>query len=99
MRGIDVGADETAKVEDTGLLMEVLEAREAIEDAEREEDLEGLRTENEARIEASVGVLEEAFQKDDLEAAKNEAVRLRYWVNIRESLDSWEKGKPVVLQH
>jgi len=86
-------------VEDTGLLMEVLEAREAIEDAEREEDLEGLRTENEARIEASVGVLEEAFQKDDLEAAKNEAVRLRYWVNIRESLDSWEKGKPVVLQH
>ena len=86
-------------MEDTGLLMEVLEAREAIEDAEREEDLEGLRTENEARIEASVGVLEEAFQKDDLEAAKNEAVRLRYWVNIRESLDSWEKGKPVVLQH
>ena len=81
------------------MLMEVLEAREAIEDAEREEDLEGLRTENEARIEASVGVLEEAFQKDDLEAAKNEAVRLRYWVNIRESLDSWEKGKPVVLQH
>jgi len=24
---------------------------------------------------------------------------LRYWVNIKESLDGWEKGKPVVLVH
>jgi molecular chaperone HscB len=44
-------------------------------------------------------VLDEAFRKDDLVKAKEEAVRLRYWVNIKESLDGWEKGKPVVLVH
>merc|ERR1711939_855114 len=63
LRGIDVAEDETAKVDDPELLMEVLDAREEIENAEEE------------------------------------GVRLRYWVNIRESLDAWERGKPVVLVH
>ena len=33
------------------------------------------------------------------QGAMQEAVRLRYWINIKESLDGWEKGKPVVLNH
>ncbi|CAO2656523.1 Nn.00g053260.m01.CDS01 [Neocucurbitaria sp. VM-36] len=99
LRGIEVAEDETAKVEDPELLMEVLEARERIEEAEREEDLVEMRRVNEGRIEDSTRVLERAFREGDLEAAKGEAVRLRYWVNIRESIDSWERGVPVVLQH
>ncbi len=79
--------------------MGVMEAREAIEGAESEEELVPMREENEERIEKSVGILEEAFARDDLERAREEAVRLRYWVNIRESLDAWEKGKPIVLVH
>lgn len=86
-------------MEDPDLLMEVLETREQIEDAENEEDLEGLRRENDSRIEQSVRVLEDAFRGDDLETAKRESVRLRYWVNIRDSLEGWERGKPVVLEH
>ncbi|KAK8084424.1 Co-chaperone Hsc20 [Apiospora hydei] len=77
-RADNAGTDESAKVEDPELLMEVLEAREMIEEAESEEALEPLREEN---------------------GAEREAVRLRYWVNIRESIDAWEKGKPVVLEH
>ncbi|KAK5628259.1 hypothetical protein RRF57_003974 [Xylaria bambusicola] len=99
LRGLDVGGDETAKVEDPELLMLVLETRETIEEAENEGDLEGLRAENEERIEESVGRLGDMFAKDDLEGAREEVVRLRYWVNIRESIDNWEKGKPVVLEH
>ncbi|CAD0114918.1 unnamed protein product [Aureobasidium uvarum] len=99
MRGIDVAGDETAKVEDPELLMEVLETREIIEEAATEEELQPLKEMNERRIAASVGVLEEAFQKDDMDAAKEEAVKLRYWVNIRESVDAFEPGKPVVLIH
>lgn len=99
LRGIDVGGDEAARVEDAGLLMEVMEAREAIEEAESEEEVRVLWDVNEGRIERSVGVLEEAFRRDDVEGAGREAVRLRYWVNIKESLDAWEKGKPVVLVH
>lgn len=99
LRGIEVAADETAKVDDPELLMEVLEARENIEDAEREEDLEEMRHRNEERIAESTDILEKAFKEDDLEAAKSEAVKLRYWINIKESIENWEKGVPVVLQH
>ncbi|KAF2270427.1 Co-chaperone Hsc20 [Lojkania enalia] len=99
LRGIDVHVDESAKVEDPQLLMEVLEAREQIEEAENEEDLVEMKAQNEDRIANSVKILEEAFEKDDVEGAKHEAVRLRYWINIEDSLQNWEKGKPVVLAH
>lgn len=79
--------------------MEVLEAREEIEEAQNEEDLWPMKVINEERIKGSLKRLGELFKEDDLENAKIEAVRLRYWVNIRESLNSWEKGKPVVLAH
>lgn len=99
LRGIEVAEDETAKVEDPDLLMEVLEAREMIEEAGSEEELVGLKEENEERIRQSLEVLEQAFEDDDLSVAKSEAVKLRYWMNIRESIEAWEPGKPVVLQH
>lgn len=99
LRGVDVANDETLKVEEPDLLMLVLEAREEIEEAQREEDLEGPRVENDERIRESEEKLDRAFADDDVEAAKREAVRLRYWVNIKDSLDNWELGKPVVLEH
>lgn len=79
--------------------MEVLDAREEIENAQEEEELEEMKRVNDERIEASEQVLDRAFKDDDIRSAKEEAVRLRYWVNIKESLDGWEKGKPVVLVH
>jgi molecular chaperone HscB len=99
LRGIEIAEDETAKVEDPELLMEVLEAREQIEEAESEEDLVGMKDTNDARIRGSEEVLEQAFKEDNIELAKSEAVKLRYWINIKESIDDWERGKPVVLQH
>ncbi|USP76893.1 uncharacterized protein yc1106_04167 [Curvularia clavata] len=98
-RGIEVAEDETAKVDDPELLMEVLEARENIEEAEREEDLEEMRHRNEERIAESTEILDRAFKEDNLDTAKSEAVKLRYWINIKESIENWEKGVPVVLQH
>ncbi|KAM3543150.1 hypothetical protein ARSEF1564_003955 [Beauveria bassiana] len=109
LRGVDVAGDERLKMDadddesdseaGAGLLMAVLEAREGIEEARTEADLEGLRTENDGRIREGEERLEEAFREDDVEKAKREAVKMRYWVNIKESLDNWEQGKPIVLQH
>ncbi|PQK11049.1 hypothetical protein BB8028_0002g13670 [Beauveria bassiana] len=109
LRGVDVAGDERLKMDaaadesddeaGAGLLMVVLEAREGIEEARTEADLEGLRTENDGRIREGEERLEEAFREDDVEKAKREAVKMRYWVNIKESLDNWEQGKPIVLQH
>ncbi|KEY71058.1 hypothetical protein S7711_00882 [Stachybotrys chartarum IBT 7711] len=99
LRGVDVATDETLKIEEPALLMDVLEAREDIEAAESEADLQETRAINDERIATSEAELERAFRNDDVEAAKREAVRLRYWVNIKESLDNWERGKPIVLEH
>ncbi|KAK7750401.1 molecular chaperone [Diatrype stigma] len=92
-------ADETAKLDDPELLGVVLEAREMVEEAQDEAELAPLREENEARIAESERAIEDAFARDDLDAAGREVVRLRYWVNIKESIDNWERGKPVVLEH
>ncbi|KAK3311116.1 HSCB C-terminal oligomerization domain-containing protein [Chaetomium strumarium] len=99
--GVDLEGDEAGAqaAPDPELLMTVLEAREAIEEAEREEDLEEVRAANEERIRESEARLGEALEAGDVQSAKEEAVRLRYWVNIREGVRNWERGKPVVLQH
>ncbi|KAK0632462.1 HSCB C-terminal oligomerization domain-containing protein [Immersiella caudata] len=99
--GVDLAGDERGAETsaDPEVLMTVLEAREAVEEAEREEDLAGVRNANEERIVAAEEALGRAFAEEDVASAKEEAVRLRYWMNIRESVDNWEKGKPVVLQH
>lgn len=99
LKGVDVAEDETMKVEDPELLMEVLETRETIEAAEQEQDLEPLQETNQQRLDQSIDKLASFFATDDIDSAKAEAVKLRYWVNIKESIDAWEKGKPVTLQH
>ncbi|KAL9056139.1 MAG: hypothetical protein Q9162_003100 [Coniocarpon cinnabarinum] len=96
---IDLENEEAAKEEDQELLMVVLEAREVIESAESEEDLESLREENEERIGSSERVLEDCLGRQDWERARVEAVRLRYWMNVRDAIQGWEKGKPTVLVH
>ena len=96
LRGVDVANDETAKVEDPELLLHVLELREQIEEAESEQEIAQMKDENEARIAQSEETLNRIFRHEgQTEEAKSEAVKLRYWVNVRESLDAWEKGKEV----
>ncbi|KAF8533749.1 hypothetical protein BDD12DRAFT_759461 [Trichophaea hybrida] len=99
LRGINIEDDEMLKINDQELLMEVLETQEEIEGAQQEEDLEPLKKANDERIIKSLEVLEEAFAADDLDTAKVEAVRLKYWTNLAETLKHWEKGKPIVLVH
>jgi len=99
LQGINVAEDETAKVDDPALLMEVLETREQIESAESDAEIEQLKALNNERIEESEGILDDAFRRHDIEVAKVESVKLRYWINIKDSLDHWEQGKPVILVH
>lgn len=99
--GLDMAGDEAGSIAEAeeDVLDQVLEAREVIEEARSEEELQGLRGENEERIRAAEESIGKAFGDGDLEALKREVVRLRYWVNIRESIDNWEQGKPIVLEH
>jgi molecular chaperone HscB len=104
LRGDDSATNDAAKLgeaaDDQTLLMEVLELREQIEEAETEEDIRIIKQENDDRIRESVKVLEEAFRNDQMEEAAREAVRLRYWVNVDDTCHAWEEGKPApLLQH
>lgn len=104
LRGDTAHEDDAAKLgdaaEDQELLMEVLELREAIEEARVQEDVDAIKRDNEERVRESVRVLEEAFKEDDIDTARREAVKLRYWVNVEETLHAWEEGKPApLLQH
>ncbi|OAA64334.1 Co-chaperone Hsc20 [Niveomyces insectorum RCEF 264] len=104
--GIDLAGDEATTLwgagdgqNDTELLMAVLDVREAIERAEAEDDLAPIRADNDERMRASEAALAQAFAADDPAAARREAVRLRYWVNIDDALRNWERGKDIVLEH
>jgi molecular chaperone HscB len=104
LRGETAHEDDAAKLgdasEDQELLMEVLELREAIEEAQVQEDVDAIKRENEERVRESVKVLEGAFKEDDIDTARKEAVKLRYWINVEETLHAWEEGKPAPsLQH
>ncbi|CCC06089.1 hypothetical protein SMACR_00306 [Sordaria macrospora] len=99
---IDLAGDESTDYQngsDPMLLMTVLEAREVIDDAKSEEELVPVREENEERVKASVEKLSEAFAKEDVEAAREECVKLRYWMGIREGCDEWEEGKGFIMHH
>ncbi|KAK6342776.1 hypothetical protein TWF718_008163 [Orbilia javanica] len=95
----DPSDDETHKVEDHELLMEVLEANEVLESAAAEEELVELRGVNDERIKGCIERLEELFRLDRLDEVRSEVVRLKYWVNVAEGLKHWEPGKGVTLQH
>ncbi|KAK2609918.1 hypothetical protein N8I77_003387 [Diaporthe amygdali] len=102
--GVDLAGDEAGShtggaSADSALLVEVLEAREAIDEAEAEGDLEGLMEENEERIGRCVEGLKRAFAEGDVQGAVTEAVRLRYWENIKEGIRGWEKGVGGGLLH
>lgn len=105
--GVDLAGDEAGTytggaggaAADPALLVEVLEAREAIDEAESEADLEGPMAENEERIVRCIEGLRQAFAEGNIEGAIGEAVRLRYWESIKEGIRGWEKGVGGGLLH
>ncbi|OJJ46251.1 hypothetical protein ASPZODRAFT_53385, partial [Penicilliopsis zonata CBS 506.65] len=97
--GVDVTAEDgaTKHALDRETLMEVMEVQEAIEEAgaqpEAETVIAALQRENEGRIAACVATLGDAFSRSDIETARQECVRLRFWYSIREGLREWEPGR------
>ncbi|KIW99363.1 Fe-S protein assembly co-chaperone HscB [Rhinocladiella mackenziei CBS 650.93] len=100
--GIDIMSEDNNThrgVTDQATLMEVMDAQEAIEEAETQGQIDALKAENRARISETEKRLGEAFEQEDVEAAKVECVRLNYWRSLQQGLDDWEPGKEVKLIH
>lgn len=104
--GIDVTAEDAATKHalDPETLMEVMEVQETIEEvgatAEAESQINALKKENEGRVLECVERLGRAFEKGDLEAARKECIRLRFWYSVGEGLREWEPGNTEIrLMH
>lgn len=97
---IDVLAEDGAGVvQDPEILMEVMEVQEGIEECESHEQLLGMQVENQRRIEMCCRVIAEALERGDVEAARDETVKLRYWSSVKQAMDEWEPGKEIRLIH
>ncbi|RAL09248.1 J-type chaperone JAC1 [Aspergillus homomorphus CBS 101889] len=98
MHGIDVTAEDgaTKHALDPQTLMEVMEVQETIEevgaDEAAEETIRELKRENEQRVAGCVRALEEAFDSGEIEKARTECVKLRFWYSVGEGLREWEPG-------
>lgn len=86
-------------VTDQATLMEVMEAQEAIEEAQNQEQIDALKIENRSRIQDAEHNLGRAFEAEDVHTAKTECVRLNYWRTLQQGLDDWEPGKEIRLIH
>ncbi|KAA8642255.1 hypothetical protein EYZ11_006672 [Aspergillus tanneri] len=98
MHGIDVTAEDgaTKHALDAQTLMEVMEVQETIEevsgDADAEAKIAQLKTDNTVRVTDGVRQLAAAFDSGDIEMARRECVRLKFWYNVGEALKEWEPG-------
>ncbi|KAG0325798.1 hypothetical protein BG004_003114, partial [Podila humilis] len=92
---------ESESLDDPELLMEVMEARELLEDAQTEDEVQDLKTQNDTRIKDTVQGLSQAFNKTpmDLEKAKELAIQLQYWIRIQNVIRDWAAGKPIIADH
>ncbi|RMZ90836.1 hypothetical protein DV736_g1941, partial [Chaetothyriales sp. CBS 134916] len=98
--GIDVTSEDNSQFQiDQGTLMEVMDAQEAVEEAQSTDEVNRLKEENRQRMDEAIGKIGEAFEHDDQEEATRECVRLKYWRSLQQGLDDWEPGKEVRLVH
>lgn len=100
---IDVTSeDNSAHPSDPVTLMVVMDAQEELEGAQGDaghEIVDRLMQENQRRIRAAEKKLETAFQEGNVETARDETVRLKYWTSLQHGLREWEPGKEVRLVH
>ena len=91
--------DNSANTTDPTTLMEVMEAQESIESASSEDEINALKAENRVRIEEAEAKMGRAFEEGNVDQARRECIRLKYWRSLQDGLESWEEGKEVRLIH
>ncbi|CAO0797359.1 unnamed protein product [Mucor circinelloides] len=88
-QGIQV--NESDSLSDPELLMEVMEFREELEEAQSEADIKPLKARNDEKYAETVHKLQLAFEKNDYESAKDLAVELQYLNSIKTAILEWHQ--------
>lgn len=98
LHGIEI-KEEVVEEAEGDLLMRVMEAREALEEAQTKEDVVVMQEQNEERVHRVEGGIADAFAGEDYARARGLVPELRYWLNIRSALREWEPGVEPVVHH
>ncbi|KAI0322333.1 hypothetical protein OF83DRAFT_1094751 [Amylostereum chailletii] len=85
--GIEVS--ESDKIDDVAFISEIMDAREALEEAESNEDVQKVREENESLMKDCLNDIEQLVASQDWDGARGAAVRLRYLQGIEDAAKSW----------
>ncbi|KAG4095478.1 Co-chaperone Hsc20 [Neocallimastix lanati (nom. inval.)] len=85
--------EEHNNIKDTQFLMNIMEINESIDDAEDQDDIDDINEENQERIKNSIDLISKDFKSGKWEEMKEEAIKLRYWTNIQNTLKEWNPKK------
>ncbi|OCF38211.1 Fe-S protein assembly co-chaperone HscB [Kwoniella heveanensis BCC8398] len=79
--------EETDKIDDPMMLAEILEAREELEEASSQDEVDRIRADNHEKVVETTSRLSQAFAQNspDLHEAKNLAIQLRYWRGLEDA--------------
>jgi molecular chaperone HscB len=83
---------------DVEFLMEVIEARETIDDGNAEAVAQ-VKKETEAKISQSLAALPSAFASNDLQRAKQHVIKLKYYTRIAEACEARSEGLSCPLEY
>ncbi|TFK89954.1 hypothetical protein K466DRAFT_644648 [Polyporus arcularius HHB13444] len=81
--------EETDKLDDMGLLMDIMEAREGLANAESAEEVAEIRAENDAKIQEILREIEQLAGAKDWEALRTAAIKLKYLQGIESAAAAW----------
>ncbi|CAE6411235.1 unnamed protein product [Rhizoctonia solani] len=86
LRGSETG--ETDSLEDQHFIMEIMEMRENVEEAETSNDLESLLMGNREQTQEEIDTISRAFDSGDIKTAKEASVRLKYRLGVEDSINA-----------
>ncbi|KAI0655088.1 Co-chaperone Hsc20 [Cubamyces menziesii] len=81
--------EESDKLDDMELLMEVMEARESLANAQSPDEVAEIRAENDAKIQDSIQEIERLVADKDWPALRTAAIRLKYLQGIESAAAAW----------
>lgn len=84
--GITDAKNESTIVTDRRLLTEVLDFQDRIEAVSNPADLEKLKKSLHTKVDNSIEMLNQAFDADQIGEAREEAMELKYWINLQDRL-------------